>query len=308
MLKIIIILSFLLTGCGHIKFKDRQNPPSPYAKRLKNIKKATVLIQFESGVSKGKTGSGTLIKDPFYGTYILTNAHVCFEDLPYFLNNQKYKRKFLKGITKYSIWNQTSAVDLKIKNSELSYSLYPDICRIPVQEEKFDFSFHFLSNKSSSAVVNQLRKKRVKNNIFLFTRNQASAHKVLIKKGKEEKTVGDISMKIKSKIKNKKYEVSNGPVSYTSINVIPGDSGSLIYDKYLNIYGIVFGNSVTDTKVLILGRKKEKNDPNFSFYEELLNFYKVETKDLSEQKIQLKGLKGMFIKFKNLDDVDEFGY
>lgn len=296
-IKISLILLFLISGCTSTKKISIDPSLSPYEKRLNEIKRATVVLSHKTPRNAdGSKGTGTLFNTPFTGSFILTNAHVCLEDMASLIHDEDYKKDWLKRTSLYKITGQYDTKRTRVKNNEISYIFKTDFCIIPVNKEDFPESFHFLNEESSIDVLNQVEEEKHPNKIYLITRNHAEDEEVLIKSGTEELKWKYVimEMKTKSAYKNKEvktYEIEKGPVSYTSINIVPGDSGSLIYDKYLNVHGLAFGNSVQDPEIVGLKLKEDE-----SYFEKFIEFFGVSAKDLGQQKLELKDLKGMFIR------------
>lgn len=215
-----------------------------YKKRLEQIKKSTVVVKTENG-----TGSGTLIYDKSFGKAILTNAHVCVPQL---------KNESPENIEKYNEKEKTVLIgyekafySMRIRNKKIIRDFYLDYCFIPISERvSKDLTFvKFKYRPLLRAEELSEKEKRIVFSIkgdydfFMATKNY-SFEKTSIASGffLADSNNSLISLKYSE---NTTREVFRGRSTITNISVVPGDSGSSIYNKNLEMIGLVFGNKIT---------------------------------------------------------------
>lgn len=213
-----------------------------YNRRLESIKKATVLLYI--GESRG---SGTLLKyknkeTGNYDSVILTNAHVCIEKFPRMIYDETYRNTYAEKSSKISIRGEKT-IHLEIQNKNKFFSLYKDMCLIRVSERYFPQKyFSFIKIKPEDSLAFAKNKE-----LMMFTRNYGKGE-VFVKRGK---FVGEISHEFSievARVKNHKISYTRSPALISDIDVVPGDSGSALYNSKLELIGLTFGNQLNHQK------------------------------------------------------------
>ena len=287
---------FLLALSGQAN-KDSINYPeqNAYTKRLYDIKNATVLLNVF-----GKRGTGTLVKDPLLRDspnspveyYILTNAHVCIDNFKLYLSEKKYSSNYQKLKTTMMVYGKKGQTQITVKNTSKEFNLYQDVCLVKVNPKDFSPKIYsFVSLYSSNDVVKIANNKEDKTILNLFTRNytDSDSGEVFIKKGTRTGFINhEFQIRINgTKKKDKIRSYWRGPASISSLDVIPGDSGSAIYDYKLDMVGLAFGTRLTNTKYDI-----EELD-------QFLASKKISHNKISKLENEIKEISGLYIPLKD---------
>ena len=241
LMSLLMIFSFMAISFSFMKvdlteFRNKR----VYHKRFNKIKKATVKITQYLNQNSGPTGSGFLIQNKENReSFIMTNAHVCIYDFSNYVKSS-YHRNFVfpQRELKLNIDGKKGFTFIKIKGSELEIHYRQDVCFIPVNPKDFPKkNFAFIDSPSRDEVKEFAKDK--KDHLMLFTLNHAQKGEVLVKKGVFKFYENPLMVNINN---SSSFLRDKGALS--SIDVVPGDSGSVIVDKNLDVVGVAYGSEL----------------------------------------------------------------
>lgn len=253
----IFVVSFL--SGAKLVFNSKPVSLSTYQERFETIKDATVTMfeEDEKGIYLGG-GTGTLVIKSGH-KFILSNAHVCVNDFKQYVDG---KKKAI-GTRRIVVATDYKHGRYNFKQENFYVDFFLDYCLIYVGSSMPGYTYVDLDvvmpqryeyvTYSESLV----KKKFKKDQVMLFTRNRSDMLRTVVKKGDFLESVPFDSF-ITGKDKNDKSWIAlRGPHQKTTLDAIPGDSGSAIFDESLNFKGIVYGSSFKGEGTIYAFMKEE---------------------------------------------------
>lgn len=292
----ILGLSFFITGVALaliVSISPNEIPKTPYQERLDNLKKSTVKLIFDN--HSGSGGLFSYTDDQGKTLYsILTNAHVCIEDFTAYISDPAYTKEFFNKTTKIDIKGDHALIKVEIKNKDLAFDTDKDFCFIPVKKELFpDENFHFISKPSSPEVKQEAKNKP--DHLLLFTRNFAKRNEVFIKKGVYKEYIDNrFYISTKDRKTSLKIPHERSPAAVATIDMIPGDSGSLIFNKELDFVGLAFGYDLKEDLKKTSAEESPLVGDNWDVFD-YLELKNIRPEDLPKLKKDMEELSCLFI-------------
>ena len=206
------------------------------------------LVKIKAGSYRTITGSGILI-NVRNKINVLTNAHVCLGvDYLKIVSNKKINSKINFLIDGKELFATTS-VDAK----ELIYNVEEDWCVVPLQLASFNANIitrHLFNDKmpKKALMITYNRQKNVKKyDKFIGCSTDPFLHLIEERGSCESDPIPQNFANFNVTGKNSKIKKMKLGLHYLyKFPVIPGDSGSPVFDEKYNLVGLIVGQRVND--------------------------------------------------------------